>query len=128
MPGKGIRIPREAWLKSRPVRITDDYELDEEGNAVILVEIEYKGLKGKILKALSLTPLPKYKRIVLDRMGTEVWKLCDGKHTVEDIVRHMMKKTGMSRRNMEIAVYTYLRMLVEKGLVEVIIPEGEEQG
>ncbi len=128
MPRKGIRIPREIWLKSRPLRITEDYEIDEHGNAVILLEMEYTGIKGKLLKWFSITPLPKYKRIILDDMGTEVWKLCDGKHTVNDIVKHMVKKTGMSRRNMEIAVYTYLRKLVEKGLIEIIIPSEEGEG
>ncbi len=121
--GKGIRIPREKWLRSIPVRITDEYEIDEDGNAVILLQIEYKGIRGKLVKMFSITPLPQYKKIVLDKMGTTVWQLCDGKHTVDDIIRHLVKKTGMSRRNMEIAIYNYLKTLIEKGLIELHIPE-----
>ncbi len=120
---KGIRIPRELWLRSRPRRITDEYYTDDEGNTVILVELEYHGVIGKLLKIFSITPPPKYKRIVLDKMGSEVWRLCDGKHSIEDIIKHIMKKTGLSRRNVELAVYTYIRQLVEKGLLEVLIPE-----
>lgn len=123
MPGrKGIRIPRELWLKSRPRRITEEYYKDEDGNIVVILELEYRGIMGKLLKIFSLTPPPKYKKIILDRVGSEIWKLCDGEHTIDDIIRKVIKLTGLSRRNAELATYNYIRQLVEKGLIELLIP------
>lgn len=120
---KGIRIEREQWLKSIPVRVVEDYTEDDNGIVTILVELEYRGLIGKIIKAISITPPPKYKRIVLDKIGSVVWKMCDGKHTVEDIIKKLMSVTGLSRRNVELAVYHYIKTLVMKGLIELKIPE-----
>ncbi len=119
---KGIRIPREVWLKSRPHRVTEEYYRNEDGNIVIVVQLEYHGIMGKLLKIFSITPPPKYKKYILDKVGSEIWKLCDGKHTIEDIIKRVMKITGLSRRNAELATYTYIRQLVEKGLIELIIP------
>ncbi len=125
---KGVRVPRQVWLRAKPVRVAADYEINDEGNAVILVEINYRGLLARIMKAISIVPPPRYKRIVLDRMGTRVWLLCDGRHTVNDIVKKLVKETGMSRRSMELAVYQYISRLVEKGLVALVLPEEEEGG
>jgi hypothetical protein len=120
--GKGIRISREQWLKSIPIRITNEYYENDDGTTTILVEIEYKGFIGKLLKIFSITPPPKYKRIVLDRIGSIVWKMCDGKHSVEDIIKKLMKETGLSRRNIELATYNYIKTLIMKGLIELRIP------
>ena len=120
---KGIRIPREKWLYSRPVRLIEDYEVDSEGNVVILVELVEKGFVSKILKLLSIVPPPRYKKIVLDKMGSRVWFLCDGEHTVDDIIKTLVRETGLSRRNIELAVYNYLNTLLMKGLIELRIPE-----
>ncbi len=126
MRKKGIRVKREQWLRSKPLRTIEDYEVDDNGNIVLIVEVEEKGVLAKILKLFSIVPPPKYKKIVLDRIGSKVWLLCDGKHTIDDIVRVVMKETGLSRRNVEIAVYNYINQLVMKGLVQLQIPLEED--
>lgn len=120
---KGIRLSREQWLRSKPIRLIEDFERDSDGNIVIVVELVDKGVLAKIMKLFSIVPPPKYKRIVLDKIGSRVWMLCDGKHTVEDIIRKLVEETGFSRRNIELSVYNYLKTLIMKGLVELLIPE-----
>jgi len=120
---KGIRLSREQWLRSKPIRLIEDFERDSDGNIVIVVRLVEKGVLAKIMKLFSIVPPPKYKRIVLDKIGSRVWMLCDGKHTVEDIVRKLVEETGFSRRNIELSVYNYLKTLIMKGLVELQIPE-----
>ena len=120
---KGIRVPREKWLRSIPVRLVEDYEIDENGNVVLLVELVEKGLFSRILRMLSIIPPPKFKRIILDKMGSRVWLMCDGKHSIDDIVRALVRETGLSRRNIELAVYNYINTLLIKGLIELRIPE-----
>jgi len=120
---KGVRLSREQWLRSKPIRLIEDFERDSDGNIVIVVELVEKGVLAKIMKLFSIVPPPKYKRIVLDKIGSRVWMLCDGKHTVEDIVRKLVEETGFSRRNIELSVYNYLKTLIMKGLVELQIPE-----
>jgi len=122
MRRRGLRLPREAWLKARPVRVFEDFRVADDGRVVILVEEEGKGVLAKILRILSPIPAPRYRRIELDKMGSMVWLMCDGKHTVEDIVRAVMRETGFSRRNAELAVYHFLNKLATRGLIQFILP------
>ena len=124
---KGIRVSRETWLNSRPVRVIDDYSVDENGNVVVVVEVVEKGLLAKIMRLLSIVPPPRYKKIVFDKIGSRVWILCDGKHTVNDIIKAVMRETGLSRRNVELAVYSFLNQLIVKGLIQLQIPFEEQK-
>lgn len=126
---KGIRVKREQWLKSIPIRTVEEYEVDDKGNIVIIVEVVEKGVIAKILNLFSIIPPPRYKKIVLDKIGSKIWLLCDGKHTIEDIIKSVIKETGLSRRNIEIAVYTYINQLIMKGLLQLQLPiEGGSNG
>jgi len=125
---KGIRISRDKWLRSIPKRLIEDFEKDDKGNIVIIVELREKGLLSKILKIISTSPTPRYKRIVLDQMGSRVWMLCDGKHSIDDIVKILVRETGLSRRNIELAIYNFIKTLATKGLIELYIPVDEGGG
>jgi len=122
MRKRGLRIPREAWLKTRPVRVFEDFRVMDDGRVVILVEEAERSVLAKILRILSPIPTPRYRKIELDKMGSMVWLMCDGKHTVEDIVKAVMRETGFSRRNAELAVYHFLNQLATRGLIQFILP------
>ncbi len=124
---KGLRITREQWLRSIPRRVVEDFTRDSDGNIVIILELKPKGIVSKILNYISITPPPRYKKIVLDKMGSRVWMLCDGKHSVEDIIKILVKETGFSRRNIELSIYNYLKTLIMKGLIELHIPLDKEK-
>lgn len=125
MRRKGVRIPREVWLRSKPVRLINDYVVDDGGNVVLIAEIAEKGLLSRLLKWFSVVPPPRYKKFVLDKMGSKVWLMCNGENTIEDIVKALVKETGLSRRNVELAVYSYLNTLISKGLIAMYTPSNE---
>lgn len=125
MRRKGIRVPREVWLKSKPVRLINDFVLDDNGNVVLIAEVVEKGFLSRILKWFSIVPPPRYRKFVLDKTGSKVWLMCNGENTVEDIVNALVRETGLSRRNIELAVYSYLNTLISKGLVAIQLPSNE---
>jgi hypothetical protein len=71
--------------------------------------------------------VPKNRRIRLDELGTYVWDLCDGHHTVRDVIRAMSARYKLHRKEAEVSVVTYLRQLARKGLIGIAVPKTREE-
>jgi hypothetical protein len=73
-----------------PVR-KRDFEARDDGAVAILVPRYGGGAAARILKLfLSKTPV----RIHLDAVGSSVWMLCDGEHSVSDIGKSLHEAFG----------------------------------
>ncbi len=57
------------------------------------------------------------RKLQLDSLGTEVWKMIDGKRTVRDIVGAFAKNHQLENREAEVAVTQFLRDLGKRGLI-----------
>lgn len=57
------------------------------------------------------------RKLQLDSLGTEVWKMIDGKQTVRDIVDTFAKNHQLESREAEVAVTLFLRDLGKRGLI-----------
>lgn len=123
---KKIRIPREKWLSLKPLRLTEDYEVGSDGSVTIIARVEPRGFLTRFLRLVSIVPPPSYKRFVLDRVGGKLWLLCDGSRTIDDLIKILMKETGLSRRNVELAVYNYINILISKGLLALLATEDKK--
>ena len=55
----------------------------------------------------------------LDELGAQVWHLCDGRHTVAEIIRTFAQTRRVNQREAQVAVLAFLRMLVRRNLVAV---------
>jgi hypothetical protein len=64
----------------------------------------------------------------LDRLGTEVWRLCDGERTVEAVVEAFAERHGLSFHEGRVAVTGYLRMLVQRGALAVAMADDGGAG
>ncbi|MEI8196476.1 MAG: PqqD family protein, partial [Phycisphaerae bacterium] len=63
--------------------------------------------------------LPTEKAFDLDELGAQVWHLCDGRHTVAEIIRTFAQTRRVNQREAQVAVLAFLRMLVRRNLVAV---------
>lgn len=82
----------EEFLQYRPHRLDFEWYEDEKGLVVIKVP-KFKGNLG-----ISFCKIIRKKEIFTahpDRIGSLVWKNCDGKNTVKDILK-IIKKTYLS--------------------------------
>jgi hypothetical protein len=70
-----------------------------------------------------LVPLSQERRVELDAVGTWVLQLCDGRRTVEDVIEQVGEKYHLSFQEARVAVLQFMRMLVDRGIVAVILPE-----
>lgn len=108
-------VDKQVVLHLRPVRnAAIEWERNDEGEASLRVP-HRKDRTGKFFSFLFR--LPEARAVELDEVGTFVWELCDGQNTVESIVKAMCKKYKLGRREVEISVTTYLKMLAERNFI-----------
>ena len=57
--------------------------------------------------------------IVLGNYASEIWHLCDGKHTVKDMVELVVNKYAVPREKAYDEISDFLNKLAGKGLVQL---------
>ena len=117
---RGPVITKEQFLKSKPVRNPAlNWSQYPSGEVAIFVKQEPTGITKLMAKIVKP---PSEKKILLDRVGSFVWSLCDGEHTVEDILKELMSKYKLQRREAEASLTLYLQMLFRRMLIGFMIP------
>ena len=62
---------------------------------------------------------------VLDRIGSQVWRWCDGERTVEDIIDAFADEYALTFHEARVAVTGYIKSLVQRGVLAIVIPEED---
>ena len=121
-------LPREDMLSLCPVRnpvITWETHGQEDGDAstagIVLTVPRREDGWGKWLA--RWLHVPTGKRIELDEFGAQVWGMCDGTHTVEQLVKYTCEIYRLNRRQGEISVVAFMRMLTQRRLVGFLTKE-----
>ena len=75
------------------------------------------------LVALSWLIRPQPTRtVVLDRLGAQIWQNCNGQRTVEQVVDAFATEHRLSFHEARAAVTGYLKDLIERGAVAIVMP------
>jgi hypothetical protein len=118
------RVTPEQVLRSRPVRnqgVTTE-ETDEGGLRVIAARRE-----AWWVRLLNLVlPIPRERVFELDEVGREIWQLCDGERTLEELIGAFVDRHKLTRAEAEWSLRTYLRDLGKRGLVGFAVEKAEE--
>lgn len=72
-----------------------------------------------------LTSRPIYRQIELDEIGSFVWRLCDGSHTIADIAKALQQCYQLSRREAFASLSEFLNQLQKRGLIK--FQEGNDK-
>lgn len=108
-------LTREQALRARPVRNSMlEWRTSDDGETCLLIP-RRKDFVGRVLGRMLRAP--EHKEIVLDEVGSDIWDLCDGQHSVEAIVSAAAKKYKITRRECETSVGMYLKVLSERKLI-----------
>ena len=114
-------ITRRQALQVRPLRNPQlEWEYNEEGSVVATLT-RRAGLRGRLIT--FFLAVPESRPIVLDEVGTFVWDMCDGEHSVEQLVQALAEKYKLSQREVEISLNEYLRMLGKRGMIAIAVPK-----
>jgi len=90
-------------ISLKPVR---KVEWEEEGDRVILKVKKFKSRTGKWL--CKVMKRPEHFYINLDEVGSFIWKRCDGKHTLEEILRELEKKYGEEMMRERLGIFIHI--------------------
>ncbi len=111
---------REQSLTSRPTRHPQiDWRDADDGTVALRLPASERGIRGALGTLLAAPP---NRTIALDEIGSEIWRRCDGKKTVRDLIRFMMERYQFARKEADASVTTYLRTLGKRGLIAFEMP------
>jgi hypothetical protein len=118
-------LTREQSLAARPVRNSSlTVNRDDDGSVVLRIQRKKTWWANVLAKVLRM---PDSKKVALDEIGTTVWDMCDGKHTVQSIIDGFVKKYKLNRREAEVSMFAYLKNLAERGFIGLVV-DGQGDG
>jgi hypothetical protein len=108
IPVQNERVAREAAVEGKELVVT-----------VALKYPSYIRWLSSLLKA------ERKKRYSLDGLGLQVYRLIDGKRTVDDLIDWLMKEELLTFFEARALILHYLHMLMARGLIVVAVPKLE---
>jgi hypothetical protein len=121
---KRPRLTRAEALAALPLR-NSSVQTQELPGGELAVIIPRRN--SPLLLLLSLVfMIPKQRQVVLDAVGAGVWRLCDGEHSVADLIAAVQEEHRLNRKEAEASITAYLRRLGKRGLVAFAV--RKEQG
>jgi len=119
------RISREQILKARPIiNPAVQWSRGEEGEIIITLK-RREDWWVKFLSALFV--VPRERKIALDEIGSMLWELFDGQHTIKELAQMLAERLKISYKEAELSLTEYLRILARKRLVALIVGEGKDR-
>ena len=119
------RFTPEQVLLSRPIR-NEGLHVEPLPDGGIRMIVERR--RGWWIKVLAVVlPIPKRHPIELDEIGKQVWELCDGEHTLQDMVKVFQQRHKLRRAEAEWSLRNYLRDLGKRGLVAIVVQQPERR-
>ena len=110
---KDRRPTEQEFLRFIPVRLDIKWEEDSEG----IVKLTVPKFESKFGKSFcKLIKKDNHFTANLDKLGSIVWKNCDGKKTVEDILK-ILEKEFSDEKDINQRLYLFLQQLQNLGYI-----------
>jgi len=112
-------MTRSAALAYKPVKNQDVSETRlDTGEVVIEYPMTVRPLIAAVARRLGKTQdLTQTKKLQLDALGTSVWDLIDGQHTVRRMINIFAQTHRLEKREAEVSVTQFIRELGKRGLL-----------
>jgi hypothetical protein len=119
----GPQLTREESLSAKPVlsRLVK-VERSEQGQTVLQVPRRDSAMVRAVARWFKVPP---YRPVELDELGSFVIELCDGRHSVKDVVDKLAERYKLNRREAEVSTSEFVRTLARRSILALVI-EGED--
>jgi hypothetical protein len=115
---KPSRYTIEEQLAARPVHAVDaTMDAQEDGGGKLRVRLKPAKLNRWFLRL----PEGSTKTFEFDPIGRMVWESCDGKTSVQQIIRKLSKRYNLRAREAQVSTTMFLNTLTRKGLIAMIM-------
>lgn len=118
------RLSREQALSARPLRLAADAKFEKlpGGGGRLTVRVSPPRWSRWLFR-LSDGILRTFE---LDAVGVYVWEQCDGKTTVERLVRTLSEEFRLNLREAEVSTLQFLQTLASRGLIGLEVPRQKK--
>ena len=124
LTGEQRQVNWRRMLAAKPVR-NQAAEVARQDDGLVRIAVR-KRRPGFLVPPLAWIIRPRLsRRYYLDRLGTSVWELCDGQRTVEAVVDEFARRYRLSFHEARVAVTGYLRDLVHRGVLALVLAGKE---
>lgn len=118
---KKPELTREVAFTVQPARVpAKRTKVDDKGDLHITMEYTRPKWQQRLGGGETCE-----RTFVLDRLGREVYDWCGDERNVKQIVAEFVKEHKVSDAEAEYSVTTYLKTLLKKGLVAMVVDEKE---
>ena len=125
---KKPKMSRSKALQARPFRNPSlEYEELDSGEVRVILP-RRRDVVGKLLTILFY--VPESRPVNLDVVGAKVWLMSDGTNTVDDIAAALEDEHKLHRREAEVSLTEFLKMLGKRNMVAFAVPTeflGEDE-
>ena len=108
-------LTRRDVLKMRPIRNPNLEWNEQEGQVVLRVTHNRTSWKARLLSVFM--DLPRNRTVVLDQVGTDIWKAIDGHNTFAQLAQMLVKKHQLTPREAEVSLQQFFKELTRRGYV-----------
>ena len=124
---KKVTIPpltRDDSLSAKPVlnRLVK-VERGPDGNVILHIPRRQTAM---VKTVSSFFRLPPYRKVALDELGTFVIELCDGTHTVAEVIEKFSRRFRLTRREAEQSMRDFLRNLAGRSIIGLILEAKDD--
>jgi hypothetical protein len=111
-------ISTQQALAARPVRLAEATLTPRaDGGADLKIPMRPSRWAGLFFKM----PTGATRTFELDALGLFVWNACDGKTSVQQIIRKFAARHQLNLREAQVPTVRFLQMLVKKGLIAMAL-------
>ena len=126
--GKSQKTATPSWREMLLLKPTRNPGLAwvEEGERIVLTihHGTHTGWKARLIgMAVSV---PQHRRVELDAIGSDVWRMTDGKNTLGFIAKNLAKKYKLSPREAELSLQQFFKELGRRGYIG-FLKENDER-
>jgi hypothetical protein len=116
----------EDMLVAVPVK---NIEADAKRDEAKRIRVSVRTIKPRyMIPPLTwIIPYSKSRTAILDKLGTEIWDLCDGKRSVERVTELFAERHRLTFHEARVSVTEYIKMLVQRGALAILTESGEGQ-
>lgn len=118
---KKQRLTPQQALSVKPIHMVDATIEKTDNGATLKIPIQPARWTGWFFRM----PAGSTKSFELDALGLLVWESCDGKTSVQQIIRRLAKQYRLNLREAEVPTIKFLQMLVKKGLVGMPVKKDD---
>jgi hypothetical protein len=105
---------RREFLALRPARNPKIEWEDVDGKAVLTIP----RANNWRLKLVNLFfPVPETRKVVLDSIGSLVWRHCDGENSIDKLSRELQREYNLGGREAELSLQQFFKDLGRRGYV-----------